>query len=157
MLSAFFIHVRFWTDEFNKIASSVFAPIQNRLAGLFLDERTYRTFNQHENKLDFAGFMREGKVVIVALPSEWEAARLVGGLLVGDFKHLAMRRRPDDPQFVLIVDEFDRLGGVSVSRDSGSDHEGPVEFVVGASINESDSVGIEKDDSGYRSVCVRDQ
>lgn len=102
--------LRFWRDEFPKLGQRV-APVHNRLLGLLFHEKTARTFNQHENKVDLAGFMRDRAVVIVALPSNWEAARIVGGFLIGQFKHLAMRRRVTDPQFFVIVDECGRFEG----------------------------------------------
>jgi len=104
--------LRFWRDEFPALGQRV-APIHNRLESLLFDEQMLRTFSQHENKLDFSSFMRDGKVVIVALPSEWEAARIVGGFFIGQCKHLAMRRGPTDARFFLVVDEFHRFGGAA--------------------------------------------
>jgi len=103
--------LRFWRDEYRTIAASKFAPINNRVAGLFLDDRTFRTFNQQENKVDVGAVLRDHKVLIVALPSEWEAARIVGGFIIGQVKHLAMRRTVQEQKFFLIAEEAHRFEG----------------------------------------------
>jgi len=103
---------RFFLEEYKTHSLGEFAPIQNRFSRLF-DEQAYRLFNQHENKVDFSSFMEHGKIVIVALPSNWESARILGGFIIGLIKHLAMRRPVTAPKFFLMVDEFPRFGGAA--------------------------------------------
>ena len=76
------------------------------------DDRTYRTFAQHDNRVDIAGAMDDGKIVIIAPPASIEPAGIVGGLLIAEAKHAAFRRSgtPRAAQhFHFIIDEFHRF------------------------------------------------
>ena len=103
---------RFWVEEYNAHGSEAFAPIMNRLSALLLDDRTLRTFSQHDNRVHIADAMDEGKIVIVAPPASIDAASIVGGMLIAQAKHAAFRRtgtKRAAQHFHLIIDEFHRF------------------------------------------------
>jgi len=103
---------RFWRDEFPSYSPDAFAPLVNRLSALLLDDRTYRTFAQTENRVDLASAMDEGLVVIIAPPASIEAASIVGGMFVAQAQHAAFRRTGTPRaahHFHFIIDEFHRF------------------------------------------------
>jgi hypothetical protein len=103
---------RFWRDEYPRLSPSVCAPIVNRLSALFLDDATFRTFSQRENKVDIARAMDERKIVIIAPPANFEAAKIVGGILTAQAKHAAFRRIGTPAaahSFTFVIDEFHRF------------------------------------------------
>jgi hypothetical protein len=109
---------RFWREEFPILQKTprVFSPISNRLVSLLGDEQAFRIFNQQTNRVDLAGAMRDGRVILVDLHDlSIDASRIIGGLLIGQIKHLAFRRNSTQQQrrFILIVDEFHRFEGAA--------------------------------------------
>jgi len=83
---------QFFEREWLDFPRDAFSPITNRLSALFLDDRTRRTFSMSENRVHIARIMDEQQILIVAPPASYDAAGIVGGLLVGQALHAAFRR-----------------------------------------------------------------
>jgi hypothetical protein len=78
---------------------------------LLLDERTYRIFAQHENKVDLAQAMNERRIVIIKTPTNTSAASLIGGFLIAQARMAALRRSTTarTVSFHLFIDEVHRF------------------------------------------------
>lgn len=102
----------FWEYEFPSHREDDHLPLLNRFSALWMDDRTARIFSQRENRVDLPGWMDEGKIVLVKTPANIEAAKISGGLFIGQYKHAAFRRAgtPSASRlFFLILDEMPRF------------------------------------------------
>lgn len=102
----------FWQEEFPRITPVMVSPIISRIAALLLDDRTQRTFAQTDSRIDPARLIDEGNVVLIAPPASIDAASLVIGFLLAQFKDAALRRAGTTrakAHFHLVIDEFHRF------------------------------------------------
>jgi hypothetical protein len=83
---------QFFERDWLDFPRDAFGPLTNRLSALLLDDRTRRTFSITENRVNLARIMDEQQILIVAPPASYEAAGIVGGLIVGQALHAAFRR-----------------------------------------------------------------
>lgn len=102
---------RFWEEEFPTYRSEAFAPLINRFSAFLLDDRTLGMFTQTENRVDIAGWMDDGRVVVIAPPQSIEPSGIVSGCLIAQAKQAAFRRTGTARarrHCHLIVDEWHR-------------------------------------------------
>ncbi|HWN94807.1 MAG TPA: type IV secretion system DNA-binding domain-containing protein, partial [Methylomirabilota bacterium] len=103
----------YWEKEFPLLKTNSFGPLLTRL-DMFLRPKTIRYMvGQRENKLDFAGIMNEGKILLARLSQGIigeENGFLLGTLLVSKFHQLAISRQAVESEerrpFFLYIDEF---------------------------------------------------
>ena len=104
--------LRFWQEEFPLHTAESYQPLVNRLSALLLDDRTYRTFAQNQNAIDFDAIIDGDKILIVAPPASVDAASIVGGCIIAQLQHTAFRRvgtPRSQHHFHLIIDEHQRF------------------------------------------------
>lgn len=106
----------FWRNEYEawdkRFRQEAIAPIQNKLGQLVAVPQLRHIFGQVKLKVDFAGALREGRIVIVNLAKGAigeDASRIVGSLVVSSVCAAAMQRgasiNGDRGDFTLIIDE----------------------------------------------------
>ncbi len=101
---------RFFADEVRSLPSEAITPILNRISTLLLDESARRIFERRENKLDIPTILREGRLLVVALPSNIDVANIVGGMLLAQIQKAGLARiGRDEPDFYVFLDEFHRF------------------------------------------------
>jgi len=99
--------VRFFR-EFSSRWAEAANPIVARLSPLLLDERMRRVFSHSQDRVRVADAIRDGKVIIAAMPRNKDVARLVGGMLAAQFQHAAVNRSATEiarRRCDLIIDE----------------------------------------------------
>jgi hypothetical protein len=103
----------YWEKEFPLLKTNSLGPLLTRL-DMFLRPKTIRYMvGQRENKIDFAGIMNEGKILLARLSQGIigeENGFLLGTLLVSKFHQIAISRQAMDAAdrrpFFLYIDEF---------------------------------------------------
>jgi hypothetical protein len=103
----------YWEKEFPLLKSNSLGPLLTRL-DMFLRPKTIRYMvGQRENKIDFAGIMNEGKILLARLSQGIigeENGFLLGTLLVSKFHQVAISRQAMEAEnrrpFFLYIDEF---------------------------------------------------
>ncbi len=114
--------VYYWQKEFPLLAGKPQAPLLTRL-DIFLRPKLVRAMvAQRENRIDFAGIMNEGKILLGKLSQGAigeENAYLLGALLVSKFHQLALSRQELAAQtrrpFYLYIDEFHHFATPSMA------------------------------------------
>jgi type IV secretory pathway TraG/TraD family ATPase VirD4 len=107
----------FWNEEFNKwdnrYRNDAIAPIQNKVGQLFSNAIIRNILGQVRSAIDFRRVM-DGRQIFIANLSKGKLgdtkSRLLGSLIVSQFKHAAMSRanlpKQDRIPFHLYIDEF---------------------------------------------------
>jgi hypothetical protein len=103
----------YWEHEYALLRSGSLGPLLTRLDTFLRPKVIRHMVGQRENRLDVAGIMDSGKILLVKLPKGLIGdanAYLLGALLVGKFQQMAIARQAREAAqrrpFFLYVDEF---------------------------------------------------
>ncbi|HEY4474538.1 MAG TPA: type IV secretion system DNA-binding domain-containing protein [Candidatus Paceibacterota bacterium] len=111
---------RFWAIEFadwsEKYDTEAIIPLVNKLGQFLSDPALRNIFGQKENKVDLAGLMNSGKIILINLSKGKlgeENSSFFGSMFITKIKQAGMERaalpEKDRKDFYLYVDEFQNL------------------------------------------------